>query len=585
MRPSTNALDFQHLAAHTHERRHANILPHEQKEYCPPLDHTLLFAITSDFDPNDTTALVQIREILDPLKEAALLEEALEEGPSSGAVPANGLDAPDGNDVGSATSEPPGACPDWHADRASNSQDTDPTSISHSIEGLSLSENEKTKESHHAAYAESLEDLSTATKETRLRDMFPSLKPFTIAFSLRKSNDNFSRAVEDLLNQVFFEEGPTSDEGEGHHHGGQNGFVRKGVDGFAEDPFTHRGRKYKGKQKKQKRRLSDRRHSSLPPPLDDTTNGSTGSCWATMQSDIDFIASRTGIPYKTVSSTYHRSGATLSSTLSALLESKAPENEHEILSSNDPVLQVHAFELQEEFPTIPSEQISNLIRLTHPSTAAAHELAKALTSTPRPVPKTGGITIITRPPPLNLDSPSPPGSRHITSTSSSTAIHANPSSPLNHAQLRTSALTSASHYHTLSKSSPLMSHAAAYYASQGRLHAAHLVQQRALDADALVAAQSSRSNGELDLHGVSVADAVRIARAAVERWWEGLGDTKYAGRQGSERAFRIVTGVGRHSEGGRARIGPAVGRMLVREGWRVEVGQGSLMVTGVARGR
>jgi hypothetical protein len=30
-------------------------------------------------------------------------------------------------------------------------------------------------------------------------------------------------------------------------------------------------------------------------------------------------------------------------------------------------------------------------------------------------------------------------------------------------------------------------------------------------------------------------------------------------------------------------LGPAVGKMLIREGWKVEVGNGVLVVTGVAR--
>ena len=59
------------------------------------------------------------------------------------------------------------------------------------------------------------------------------------------------------------------------------------------------------------------------------------------------------------------------------------------------------------------------------------------------------------------------------------------------------------------------------------------------------------------------------------------------GRTGDEEggAFRIVTGVGRHSAGGRGRLGPAVGGMLVREGWRVEVGEGVLVVRGRVRVR
>jgi hypothetical protein len=47
--------------------------------------------------------------------------------------------------------------------------------------------------------------------------------------------------------------------------------------------------------------------------------------------------------------------------------------------------------------------------------------------------------------------------------------------------------------------------------------------------------------------------------------------------------YRIVTGLGRHSEGGRGKIGPAVLKTLMSEGWKVEVGTGELRVTGLAR--
>ena len=97
-----------------------------------------------------------------------------------------------------------------------------------------------------------------------------------------------------------------------------------------------------------------------------------------------------------------------------------------------------------------------------------------------------------------------------------------------------------------------------------------------------MATQSSGS--ECDLHGVSVKDGVRIARDRVEAWWEGGGrEWARAGKVQGGGGYRVVTGVGRHSEGGKGRLGPAVGGMLVREGWKVEVGEGVLVVRGRVR--
>jgi len=52
---------------------------------------------------------------------------------------------------------------------------------------------------------------------------------------------------------------------------------------------------------------------------------------------------------------------------------------------------------------------------------------------------------------------------------------------------------------------------------------------------------------------------------------------------GEVRPLRIVTGVGRHSAGGKGVLGPAVGNALEREGWKVdrgESGRGYLVVRG-----
>jgi hypothetical protein len=129
-----------------------------------------------------------------------------------------------------------------------------------------------------------------------------------------------------------------------------------------------------------------------------------------------------------------------------------------------------------------------------------------------------------------------------------------------------------------------MGGAAAYYSSVGRDHLERAKREAAAAADALVDSQSTSNS--LDLHGVSVQDAVRIASSRVAAWWDSLGDAKYMrGGEAARSGFRIITGVGRHSHDGTSRLGPAVGKMLAREGWRVEVGEGVLTVTGVVRRR
>lgn len=145
------------------------------------------------------------------------------------------------------------------------------------------------------------------------------------------------------------------------------------------------------------------------------------------------------------------------------------------------------------------------------------------------------------------------------------------------------AYSQASHAYRRGGSTPLLRGAAAYYSEVGRDQFSKAKANIAAAADALVQEQSSASC--IDLHGVPVQDAIRITRDRVAAWWGSLGDAKYqrGGGFDARGGFRIITGVGRHSRDGTSRLGPAVSKMLVREGWRLEIGEGELTVLGVAR--
>jgi hypothetical protein len=161
-----------------------------------------------------------------------------------------------------------------------------------------------------------------------------------------------------------------------------------------------------------------------------------------------------------------------------------------------------------------------------------------------------------------------------------TPVYAGSSSTL--ATVRDANFAKASAYYRKGKSDHLMGGAAAYYATVGREASTARKSALADEADALVASQSTST--QMDLHGVSVNDAKRIASGGVRAWWHNLGEGRIRSpRSGVGEGFRIVTGLGVHSEGGVAKVGPAVMKMLVNEGWKVEVGRGVLIVTGVTR--
>ncbi|MCJ1242395.1 hypothetical protein MMC14_010403 [Varicellaria rhodocarpa] len=585
------------------------IIEQLEKEYCPPLDTALIRAIAYDQeDFPEAASLSEVRATLDTLKASAENDESAAFDPSGTSRPHDDISAHDSNDLAHS----------WNGDVLSGTGDTDLTSLSRSLDSLSIGSAgeleigvEEKEEEDNAAHEQRLENLPIPEKEAILIEMFPDLKTFDISFSLKKHRYNFSQTVEDLLNQVFLEEDPDLKNSP------------RGIEAFS----TPYHRKPKRKKRGKVPPLSSRRSSSVPSSSPISSGSPGPSKWDMARQDVDFITQRTYLSHRTVSSMYHRSGASLSATILALCASNSPpdpDRNENPSTADDPVIQAHAYELRQDFPSLPPHTLTALVHLTHPSTASAHELAKAITTSPTSTSTTTIITPhYTRPTfPLSDDPASLQIPLHQTQTPTPTpTTHlAATTAAANATTLFRTAYTRASHYHHLSKSSPLMAGAASYYALVGRESSATARHYTSLAADALVASQShfpsssspSSASPFIDLHGTSVPDAVRITRVAVEQWWSGpVGEWAREGKvqvqaqrqgqvqsQGSRRgrgrgrtgdeeggAFRIVTGVGRHSAGGRGRLGPAVGGMLVREGWRVEVGEGVLVVRGRVRVR
>ncbi|KAL9627629.1 MAG: hypothetical protein Q9204_006434, partial [Flavoplaca sp. TL-2023a] len=213
-----------------------------------------------------------------------------------------------------------------------------------------------------------MESLSTEEKTAILHEMFPTIKIFDVSYCLKKSGLNFGKAVEELLNQAFLE----SENGDS-----EKSMHRNGIDAFAE--HDARGRKRKGKRRRQGRRTSS---TPAPSDIQSTNSSATSSRWDRAKEDVDFLAQRTYINTPTIRSIYHASGASIPSSIATLCSaSTSAANPH--LGSLDPeTLAAHVAELALDFPTLPYSTVEALIRLTHPSTASAHELARAALTSP-----------------------------------------------------------------------------------------------------------------------------------------------------------------------------------------------------------
>lgn len=510
----------------------------------------------SDYDLSNSVSLNELRATLDILRDGALVEEIANFDPSGTSGMQDGESSPESSERAQS----------WHGDATSiATEETELTGLSQGLGSVVLTSNHNPEavDLEREQYEAGLEELAFADKVTVLKEMFPNAKDFDISYTLKKARNNFGKTVEELLNQAFLE---------GEDLGGGLGLKKKGVEAFTEPAINGRGRRARKKQKQLLRRTSSTPASTTE---DYNENHASRSRWDRAKEDVDFIGQRVYVSPQLITSAYHKNGASLPATIAAVCASVDQDfaSNPFFAEASPSVLEAHVRELAIDFPYLPYPQLTALIALTHPSTASAHELARALTSDSSSTSARILPQYLSRPP-----------SPTCTPTSSSSV---NSSLPFPHstantlAIARSNAFTQAQFAYRKSKSKPLIGGAAAYYSSVGRDASASLRRHEAFAADALITSQSKP--GEVDLHGVTVKDAVNIARAKVESWWEREG--REWARQGKVMggSLRVITGAGRHSEGGRGKLGPAVGGMLVREGWKVEVGDGVIEVVGRAR--
>lgn len=527
----------------------------------------------SDYDITHPEDLQRARAVLDELKASSSADDTTEFDPTGTS----------GHTLS----------PDKSFESArSVSDETDFTSLSNGVSSLSIgSGSDEHGESLDNGDFQDYENLDIATKAARLQELFPTESARDISYTLKKCEGSFTRAMDVLLNYVFLR---TDDAGEM-----ESATPWRSIDAFAEEYVIAKGKKRKPK---------GRKFRSLEGYDNDELNAAPPSPnrWTSAEEDITFIASLTSIPRQKISSVYHQNNASRNSTILALIQQNI--SQHGDKSTGDLALEPGVLQFTEEHPTVSTPHAAAILRLTHPSTAKAQDLAKALKSSPAG----SGITTPSRIVPhyapykdpsaastLRSSSPSVRSTHAVDGSASATRTTAFapapsprssspsawPTQPANGSTAslsaaRATAFDQASKYYRKSKSDHLMGGAAAYYSQLGRDYHASLVAQSAAEADALVARQSTSTM--LDLHGVGVKDGVRIAEERVGGWWEGLGESR--ARMGSGRAvgegYKIVTGVGRHSDGGVPKLGPAVARALVREGWKVKVAGGMLFVTG-----
>jgi hypothetical protein len=272
----------------------------------------------------------------------------------------------------------------------------------------------------------------------------------------------------------------------------------------------------------------------------------------------------------------------LCATIRALAIAYAPRDIGEIDDDDTIISQVA--ELAHKYATIPETTLVGLIRISNNEIIAADELAEALARGPVLNSLSDIITFTSAPVLLDPEENTSAASSEAAAEAFSHMEYDQAAAAANtHFAARASAFAQASQAARRARSNPLYNGASAYYREVGNEQRQLALRHLATASDRLVDRQSSQY--DLDLHGVTVPNAIRISRERVNAWWHSLGDLKHVrgGGKHVHGGFKIVVGVGNHSRDGAARIGPAVYRTLEGEGWKVECDRGVLLVTGKRR--
>ncbi|EPS41993.1 hypothetical protein H072_4046 [Dactylellina haptotyla CBS 200.50] len=397
--------------------------------------------------------------------------------------------------------------------------------------------------------------------------MFPTTAKFTLRHTLQKCAGDVDRAIDELLSLDFLD-----GEGEG----------AKGIDGFSQDSMLRskrRGKK-KGKTLSQAGNIWDEI---------DAANGGTAapSKWEQMQSEISYLSTKLNVPLAFATSAYHKHGS-LSATLVALIETHGegdiiPEDASHLETINS---------ITTKYPRLQQTHIIGLVKMCKDDIASAFKFAEILHR--RQLHKIAVNTTNAGQGARSPTSPSRPRANpwNIVGSPKRTSGSSSPTSPTSprmsyrtavlvaneHAIARNEAYNKASAAYRRSKGDPLMGAVAGFYADEGRKHGERLKAVSDIAAEALVNQNSSEYT--LDLHGVTVQQAIKITNERVTAWWVKTNST-------DSRAlipFHIITGIGSHSKGGESRIGPAVSRMLIKGNWKIEVRPGNVTVLGVQNG-
>ncbi|OLN85209.1 Smr domain-containing protein [Colletotrichum chlorophyti] len=517
----------------------------------PLLDPTVVIAIASELDLKDPEQLSAVQDMLQSLAQNVLAEEA--SGFNASGVPDTISTADGGTDTRDSST---------NVSEGLNVRDSDSS-------GTRLTSPPPPEDpEYNVPRINTFDGDSDQEKLLQLQEMFSDLKPHDVSFALKKAQGDFQTALETLLNIQFLE---------------STGERPKGLDGFFQPEKPSGKKKGKSKGKKRKDLLSDVSSSSS------SINESSPANEDNERVDkILFIVEKLDLPFDEVTEVFEAQGGSTERTIIEFLDRYIKQGVVVGNSGSDYGKQrIH--ELKKQYRHIPEQYLSPLVEVTRSDHQWMEEVAALLNRYFGKLPAKR-LEINYRLTPLaneELEGSSEGWQKMAspkTSVLSATGRTLNSPSfaPRSYRQaMDTAGLYRDASNHSFStagqvyKKGHLYRQAAGFFAERGREEARNYAMAKSVAADMHVASTSTAN--EIDLHGVEVADGVRITRERVWEWWNSLGE--YRARKAQE-GFTIVTGRGLHSAGGVSRLRQGIIAALINDGWKVSVGTGSYRVTG-----
>ena len=417
-----------------------------------------------------------------------------------------------------------------------------------------------------------IETLSENEAFQFLRITFPKPSDSELRDTIHASGGDVRKAVDTLLNTEY------------------NNSVQKGTPAYQsnddrednddEDDSIWAQRRPGGVARPQVSGLAAQKGPSFPvlggptspqkPPISSRSQSPVRSRWDMLDAQIAFLSQSLSLPTTKVRSAFHLNTSSLPRTLRDLLKDIPMDRYDRDIIAN----------LKASFKRVDEDSLRRIVVGTNHDLECAMELARILDhdryylnstmSATRPKNALAATTDLKNPQTSSRIQDDGEGSYDDMSSLRSYYL-----------SKRNEAFAAASQSYRKSKSDSLRSGVAAYYATLGRDYDTKYRYYSHLAANRLVAERHTRPN-ELDLHGVSIKDAVRLVEEGVTAWWAKVGVIRERGEVKALESFVVIVGKGDRKSGG-SKLGPAVGGWLRRNGWGFHEAKGEIIVWGLRK--